>query len=502
MVFQTINGQWRGDFWEHASVVRELASHPFSPKHPVLLLDAPHLYNSPYDFGIALMSRITGLDAVTMLSVAAIANLLFFLFSLRLFVSTLFLENKEATSFYAVLFAIFLWGMNQYSASGFFNLVSLSYSAPYPSTFSASMAFVAFVMWIWLARNGRYWWIIPIAGISGFILLTHPLTYIFLAVGLVAIMIGEQPRYGLTFWLITPVFAVSLLAAAVWPYYPFFTGVLSESEFTNVSKTASLCFYEGVPWRILPALAGVPVIIYRMTSNWRDPLGLMFVMLAIVYGVAALFGGWIYGRILSPLVLTLQIALATAVAQAESRLNYRNLSVSFQRGMFCLVIVLFCLTCSAWYFPHILQGCMPDSPNVRSRFAFLTKFVPQDDVVLSDWAATWVVPTFGGKVVAPERPQAFVPDNDQRQRIKDVNDFYSPTADYNTRLAIVRKYGCRHILVSRENQASREIIRSFLPLGSVVYEDNQFVLLSLGPHDTRSDSPVIAPFDRAGSPRR
>jgi hypothetical protein len=44
MFFQTINGQWAGDFGEHSAVIRELATHPFSPKHPVLSLDAPLLY--------------------------------------------------------------------------------------------------------------------------------------------------------------------------------------------------------------------------------------------------------------------------------------------------------------------------------------------------------------------------------------------------------------------------------------------------------------------------
>ena len=44
MVFQAINGQWGGDFWEHAGSSCELATHPFSPKHPLLLLDAPHSF--------------------------------------------------------------------------------------------------------------------------------------------------------------------------------------------------------------------------------------------------------------------------------------------------------------------------------------------------------------------------------------------------------------------------------------------------------------------------
>jgi hypothetical protein len=63
MVLQTINGQWGGDSWEHAAVVRELASHPLHPVHPILLLDAPHSFYSPYALGIALISWTTGLDS-------------------------------------------------------------------------------------------------------------------------------------------------------------------------------------------------------------------------------------------------------------------------------------------------------------------------------------------------------------------------------------------------------------------------------------------------------
>ena len=499
MVLQAINGQWGGDFWEHAAVVRELATHPFSPKHPLLLLDAPHSLCSPYALGIALISRTTGLDSVITLHAAAIANLILFLFSLRLFVSTLFLENREATSFYALLFILFLWGMSQYSTSGFFNLLSLSYTLPYPSTFALSMVFIALSMGIWLARDGHLRWIIPIAGMSGVVLLTHPLTYIFQAVGLVAIMVAKQPRFGLALWLLMLVFSVSLLAAAVWPYYPFFRMALFDSAYHNDLNACSLSYYQAIPWRVLPALIGVPVIVLRMRANWRDPLGLMFVMLVAIYIWAAMFQQWTYGRVLSPIVLILQISLAAAVAQIESKLNFKGLSTSVQRGVYCLIIVLFSLACSAWYFPHILHRSVPGSPSVRIRFAFLSKLIPQYDTVLSDFATTLIIPTFGGKLVASRFALAFVPDHDQRR--KDVNDFFSPTSDYDRRFVILQKYGCRHILISKENPVSQEIVHSFLPKGSIVYKDNQFVLLSLALHATRPDSLGFASLDRADAPR-
>jgi len=84
--------------------------------------------------------------------------------------------------------------------------------------------------------------------------------------------------------------------------------------------------------------------------------------------------------------------------------------------------------------------------------------------------------------------------------MKGVADFFSAKSDYDTRLAIVRKYGCRHILISIDNSASQEIIESFMSLGSVMYEDMELVLLSFAPRHAGPDSSGIASFDCANSP--
>ena len=65
---------WFGDFWEHAAVVRELATHPLSPRHPLLSSDAPHAFFSPYALAVAGASRALGSDPVTTLAAAGIGN--------------------------------------------------------------------------------------------------------------------------------------------------------------------------------------------------------------------------------------------------------------------------------------------------------------------------------------------------------------------------------------------------------------------------------------------
>lgn len=39
-------GGWVGDFWKHTAAVRELATHPFDPQHPMVLSDAPNRFLS------------------------------------------------------------------------------------------------------------------------------------------------------------------------------------------------------------------------------------------------------------------------------------------------------------------------------------------------------------------------------------------------------------------------------------------------------------------------
>ena len=142
VIGHTINGQWAGDFWEHSAVVRELTSHPFSPKHPQLAVDAPHAFFSPYTLVVALTARSMKWDPVTALSVFGITNFLLLLAGLRLFISTLFPKNRSATLFYSLLFITMLWGKDAWEYSGFFHLKVLGYVLPYPSTFSMALTFI------------------------------------------------------------------------------------------------------------------------------------------------------------------------------------------------------------------------------------------------------------------------------------------------------------------------------------------------------------------------
>ena len=83
---QTVNGQWSSDMWEHVAVVRELIARPFDPSHPQVLSDATHPGFSPYTVTLGLLGHAFDIDAVTLLSLAAVLNVVLVLVTLRLLV--------------------------------------------------------------------------------------------------------------------------------------------------------------------------------------------------------------------------------------------------------------------------------------------------------------------------------------------------------------------------------------------------------------------------------
>ena len=118
MLSRTRNGEWGGDFWEHAAAVRELARAPFDPSHPLFALDVPHLDFAPYALALALVAKIARIEVVLTLEIAGMVNLLLLLIGLRLFVRV-FSERRTAP-FYALLFLLLLYGWSPWVASGIF----------------------------------------------------------------------------------------------------------------------------------------------------------------------------------------------------------------------------------------------------------------------------------------------------------------------------------------------------------------------------------------------
>jgi hypothetical protein len=102
----------------------------------------------------------------------------------------------------------------------------------------------------------------------------------------------------------------------------------------------------------------------------------------------------------------------------------------------------------------------------------------QYDVVLADIHTSWIVPTFGGKVVAALHPLAFVPDHSIRKA--DLKEFFSSAATSTERRRIIEKYNADYLLVNKLTlQHCYGCLLAFESLGKIVFQDQRLLLVSL-----------------------
>lgn len=451
MASQTLNQQWSTDFWEHSAVVRELATHPLHPRHPLLAVDATHPYFSPYTLAVGVFARLAGMGPIGALSVAAVLNLVLLLVAFRLLVTRL-VANPLAP-FYALLFTVVLWGASTWRWSGFLNLNSLGFVLPYPSMFATAVALLS--LWaldLFLAGRGLAWLLGATVG-GAVVLLTHPITAVAVGIGATALVVSRiDGRPGR---LLPPLLAagvVALLLVLAWPYYSLFDLVSQSSIYTSSHHG----MYQGVAQCIFPALLALPLIVQRLRVNRRDPLGLMLVGGGAVYLWGGLSGNVTYGRILAFVVLVLHITLGGWFADLEQRVRRGAVRPAVARSAYAGLAVLL-LVGLVGGGPGLLRTIpkplLPDSlrsdsrlGKVSDRYGFLGGCTGQYDVILTDVGFSSVaVPTFGGKVVATGYPIPFVADT--ATRIADVRRFFAADATTAERRAILDRYRVTYLLV-------------------------------------------------------
>ena len=461
---------WRGyfssDFWEHAAVVRELSVRPFAPTHPLLSIAAPHAYFSPYLLVLGLVARATRASPIWVLAAAGLVNVVLLVLAFRRFLVRL-LPAGEAAAPYALLFILFLWGRNAWPWSGFLHVGFLGYAASYPATFTAAAMFLAFSLLLdALADRGRLAFV-AIGLLVALCLITHPPTALVLLAGLAAIFLGRVQR--------NPVANGALLAGAVaggtaaslaWPYFPvlqLFVGQPPEFH------AWSAVFYQGVPAQIWPALVALPLLLWRLHRDRRDPLVLLAVLLSGVYLLGAISAKYGLGRVIAYIVVCIQIALGAAFASWECRLAARRVWLAPAAALL-LSLALF-----AYDRPPLPRILRYERPLWRDLQDILGPVRP-GDVVLADSYTGYAVPVLTeGRVVAWRHPVYWVPDHAQRREAQDR--FFGAATDAERR-AVIARYHVRWILVNRQavhlEPGQDERLRA---LGCVVADRDSLVLV-------------------------
>jgi len=476
MSLHTRNGQWYGDFWEHSAVVRELATNFSHPFHPLLLLDAPHAFYSPYAVLVALLARTFHLDAIQALSMMGLVNLGVWFVGLRLFVFSMVPAHRNAIAFYTLILTLFWWGSFAWAGfGGFFHIGVLGNILPYPSTFGAALAFIAIGLNQRRMETRRLAYFIPIFLVAVIVLISHPITFLFFTVALVSQSCTDRGSVCYQLLLIGVLFGLTFLAAVYWPYFPVGDFFLLESGKFHFSNRL---MYHQVLSKIWPALLVIPLVIPTLKSKWRRSLVLMLMTLSGIYVFGAITDQYAFGRLISYIVLLLHIFLAEHISILEWKLH----EIVGPRRLTPLVVplgvILIAGLLSLKPLKFTLDKSVRDYPPTYKNYQFLSQFTGQYEVVLADIISSWMIPAFGGKIIAAEHAQAFIPDYDVRR--SDVERFFNKGSTLSERQQVVQKYNATYLLLNK--LMKQHLMQTTMPHGRIVFENDNFILIFLGPN--------------------
>jgi hypothetical protein len=471
LIVQTLNRQWSGDWYLHAAAVRELAAHPFSPHHPLVLTHDPDPDLSPYQLALGLVVRFTHLDAVWVMALAGIVNLVAFLVVLPIFVSGFTKQRQAAT--WTLVFALVLWGVDPWRWSGYLNLNSIGFGLPYPSMAATVLALVMLILLQHWCRHPSLAPAILIGVVAATMALIHPPTALMGVVGGAAILISERRRLhaGEMAQLAVAGF-VALLLVALWPLYPFFS-LLGNS---GVYDAENAGIYQSVLLRVILLLLAAPALWLRWKKNPTDPLVLFAIGGAVVFLLGEVSGHSSFGRTLPLTALAAQVALADLVSERVAAGERR---VGYAAGAVAVLGLLLSASVLPRFVPRV---ALPSSVASRSDLAATTDgwgflhVIPSHDVVaVQRQDARAAEPAFGGKTVSPGYPAAFV--DDQKQRRRDELEIFA-TTDPAQRTRLLDQYGVHWLLVTTRF-ARDPAHRAIMSLGDVVHRDSQYTLLRL-----------------------
>lgn len=450
MTILTFNEQWSLDFLEHAAVVRELATHPLDPVHPLLPIDVPHPYFSPYLLGIAMLARWLDIGTTGAMQIAALFNLMLFMLAFRLFVTRVVRSSNAA--FYALLFSVVLWGLSPWRWSGYLNFNSLGFTLPYPSMFAFPVMLLTLSALISYLSKPRPLSLVGMTIGGALVLLTHPITAAAGAVFGAALLAAHfRWRDKARYLAILGAGLLAVLLAVAWPYFSVLD-LFSESSIYHSSHPA---LYQKVLQRTFPALVALPILVRRFRSDPRDPLVLSFLGMTAVYLWGFLSEAFTYGRMMPFVMLILHITLGSYFADLEIRaragstpirpvgLAYAGLSLLMVVGLIGAAPGLVRTIPHQWL-PERLR-IDPRLAKISDTYGFLSTCTRQYEVVLTDLGlASMAVPAFGGKVVATAWPIPYIADKQEREA--DVRAFFG-SASAGKRRAIVAKHDVSYVLL-------------------------------------------------------
>ena len=376
---------------------------------------------------------------------------------------------------------MFLWGNEPWGFSGFFYFELIADILPYPSTFTTALSLIGLGLGFQMLRSGSIAQQLLLITISTSVLLSHPLTFIFLASGLLCQAITSKEIFSAITKRVT-VFVLAFGIAMLWPYYSIFALLTGAGDVYHASNRS---MYTDVLIKIWPILVLSPFLWPLLKYKETHSVFLHLLALIAVYFFGWFTGKYSYGRDITFIVILIQILLASQLAYFEMRF-----SQSFPRAILIyrvsLGVVLLYLATS-WLYPtftrsltvinSLISGRTVSNRHTYKNLTFLPQYIDKGSVVLSDLDTSWFVPSFSGKVIGALHVQAFVVDDEQRR--VDLLDFFAKDATTAKRQSIFQKYKPEYFLINKQTTKDwRELLNEIDSFSKMtqVYENDQYLL--------------------------
>jgi len=448
------------DSWEHSAALAELIRSPLHPYNPHVASHEPSPRFMPLFVFAGWIGNLLQADVFSVYRSLTIFNLALLLLGLYLFAIAYFEEKGAPTVL--LLMTLFAWG-NALVWSNTLALRSLAFVSAYPSTAAMGLMFLLWFLVIRFYRLPPARNVIPrtlaILLLMALVLLTHVLTGVIAAGGVLLLALTQQPPS--TLRRVIPALAIpcAFLLIELWPYYSTVGFLLpstdpnaawslssgapsSESRFQKLSQGHP--FYQ--PERVFPALGiallAIPVSLWQVARRqhlfaFLGIFGLLSIYLLNLFkGIPLGHRSLLFSVVFGHIALTAYL-LGTLRA-------FRDMGKPIQAviavGILCLGILV---GLSLATFRAIERHQSPT--NIIATYTTLLKGLGPEHVVMGESYDTWPSPTFAGKTVALFHINPLV--EDRKQRNLDVASFFSVEADHQLRSTLIQKYNVTHLLL-------------------------------------------------------
>ncbi len=495
------NKPWVSDYWEHKAVFLEMYRHTANPDHPVVNVQSPHPFYSPYVVVFAYAGRLLSITPDILLDLISVINLLFFLYSVVLLERMVVRGKNQPKSFVLLLLAIlFLWGVFPPYFSSFYHFVTLFFTSAYPATFAFCLAVVSGFLHNKLV-NEKYNWGKRIVAILGCIalnwalLLIHPLTFLFCFSLYVYnyVQLFQTNGESVVVWksifsksvALICFFILPVLLAPLWTYYSLWDLFLERSFYGRFHEDSKVLYNElllSYYALIIPFVMIVYSVIRKEIQTYSFLIIITILLLVYLFGYIS--GSFGYGRSISYIAVWIQMWAVTFLQKKTYHLYRRRL------------LVVLCL--SAMPFIYVSVKSVHDAaftthkdyinrkadrnfiatasiPEITHRLFFIKNHIEDGSTVMTDLVTSRYVAGFGGKTIASPYSEYWLADNEIR--MTDLNTFFS-SKDSAVRIKLLYKYKPNYLLLNPDANYIIGTIPSEIIKNKAISE-NGYILIPL-----------------------